>query len=154
MKLRLVAVSLILFVAAWLPIIAQQSSAPQPDQPAATCCHGKDGSAHSMPCCEGKDAKDMPCCHKDAQDKQSAATCCDPKDGKGCCNKNAKQSAQNCCKGKDAKMCSKNGKDCCASPDCKSCCDKNTAASNTTNPNATTCCAGTNHACCHAKSNV
>jgi hypothetical protein len=141
MRLRLIAVSLILVVSAWLPIIAQQSSTSQPsakpDQPAATCCHGKDGNPQSMPRCEGKDAKDMACCKKDARDKQATATCCD-----------AKQSAAKCCKGKDAKLCTKNGKDCCAGPDRQSCCDKNAAPTSAANLNAKTCCAAEDHSCC------
>jgi hypothetical protein len=157
MRLRLIAVSLILVVSAWLPIIAQQSSTSQPsakpDQPAATCCHGKDGNPQSMPRCEGKDAKDMACCKKDARDKQATATCCDAKDGKSYC-RDAKQSAAKCCKGKDAKLCTKNGKDCCAGPDRQSCCDKNAAPTSAANLNAKTCCAAEDHSCCHSKSNA
>jgi hypothetical protein len=161
MKLRLIAVFLILFMAAWLPIMAQQSPAPQttaqpappsakPDQAAASCCHGKDGSARSLPCCEGQ-AKDMPCGHRDAQDQQTTSTCCDTKDGKTCCTKDATPSAANCCKGKDAKLCAKNRRDCCDGPQCKFCCDKNTAA-NTATPNNQACCAAADHSCCHTRS--
>ena len=130
MKRRLMAVFLILLVPAWVPIIAQQSPAPQttaqpaqpaakPDHSSASCCQRKDGSVQSMPYCEGKDAKDMPCGEKNAQGKQATANCCDAEDGMSCCHKDAKQSA-----------------------------------ANATSPDTTTCCASKDHSGCHSKSNA
>ena len=136
MKLRILAVLLIVALAAWLPLAAQQSATPQDSgkptaKAACRCCcdksqQDKDKTAstpgHSaMGCCQSKDAKDMACCGKD--------------------NKDAKAS-MDCCKGKDAKMCAKDGKFCCGkdavacnSKDAKNCCAK-----------ASDCCASHAHA--------
>ncbi|HXR32191.1 MAG TPA: hypothetical protein VN830_00675 [Verrucomicrobiae bacterium] len=143
MKLRILAALLIVTLAAWLPLAAQQSATSQaPATPkdsgksavtATGCCcdhqsqQDKSKTAgtpdHSaMACCHGKDAKDMACCGKDA--------------------KNTKAS-MDCCKGMDAKMCAKEGKSCCGSGDAKdgkSCCAKDCCAS------ASDCCAGHAHA--------
>ena len=154
MKMRIIAVFLILFVAAWLPMVGQQpsttpavtdaSKAEKPScaccehhdakaqdgkagQAAGDCCHGKDGK--TMSCCEGKDAKDMDCCKKHANDKYAA---------------------ENCCSGKDGKMCAakKGDKGCCDDVNCKSCCQKSTTAANSADPG--NCCPG-KHSCCHGK---
>jgi hypothetical protein len=133
MKVRLVAILLILFVAAWLPIAAQQSPAPQsapqsaPQQAEPSCCHGQDANSAHSNCCEGKGAKDMACCKKDAQGKPAA----------------------DCCKGQDTQMCAKNEKGCCKQADGKSRCEKTTANKA---DSAAKCCAVANHPCCHGKS--
>lgn len=152
MKLRWIAVFLILLVAAWLPMVAHLSATPppmtQPDQAAAACCRGKNGSA--MPCSPSKDAKDMPCCYKDAQDQQAAPTCCGLKAGKDCCTKNAHSASANCYKGKDAKLCAKkNGKDCCNAVDGRDCCHKNSTTAINAKPNAKSCCDNKHHYYCH-----
>lgn len=164
MKFRLIAVFLILFVAAWLPIIAQQNVPPASagqqaqagpsstnpdktsDKSSCTCCAAlsspsQGAKSEASGCCHGKDAKaghSMPCCEgKDA----SGMTCC-KKDGQ------AKQVAATCCKGKDGKMCAKqDGKGCCDASACKSCCTQN-VATKSNDP----CCTGAN--CCHGQSNA
>jgi len=155
MKLRILAVLLIVTLAAWLPLAAQQSAptsqAPATSsdagkttaKPAGCCCEheaqkdkGKAGGAvnHSaMTCCHGKDAKDMACCGKDNKD-----------------NKDAKAS-MDCCQGKDAKMCAKDGKSCYGSDKGKSCCGKDAVAGNSNDAkhccaSAADCCAGHTHA--------
>jgi hypothetical protein len=132
MKLRMIAVVLMLTLGAWLPSVAQQTTGSQTTPPAdskaaacfccdhqghqgdaaKSCCHGKDGAAN---CCQGKDGKEMACC-KDH--------------GKG------DQTGMNCCKGKDGKMCAKNGKDCC---------DNHAVACNT--KDGKPCCRGAEGSC-------
>ena len=127
MKLRLIAIVLILALAAWLPAVAQQSTGAQTTPStdtkgsACACCHHKDHAGDSgKSCCHGKDG---------------SANCCQSKDGKemACCKEHSKgdQSAMNCCEGKEGKMCAKNGKGCCSGKDGKSCCGKDAVACNT-----------------------
>jgi len=138
MKIRMIAVVLILAVAAWLPATAQQSATPpaqaESAKPAAksacACCeHAKDqgkeatGDHASMACCPGKegeaaksasccDGKEMACCKKEGKDNQTAMNCCGSKVGKMCASKNMKE----CC-GRDAMAGKgKDGKNCCAGP--------------------------------------
>jgi hypothetical protein len=127
MKIRTISAMLILAVAGWLPLMAQQAAAPQTgaaqaqDKNTCACCehmkNGKDASK-AMTCCEGKDAS---CCKKDGKEKQSA---------------------MNCCAGKDNAECAKDGKDCCGKG-AKACCH-NAMASNA--KDGKQCCAG--HGCC------
>lgn len=123
MKIRFIAVVLILVVASW----AQNATNPteSQDKPAATetkdamsCCHHmKDSAGKGMSCCH-QDAKPgnkegMSCCKHDAKD----ASCCAGKGGKAACMKNgdkdkgsASSSADSsCCKG--AESCCGNAKD-------------------------------------------
>jgi hypothetical protein len=139
MKIRIIAVLLTLALAAWLPITAQQTAAPQPSaqqapatpsdtgKTACTCCdHKQDQSsdtAKAKNCCAGKD---MDCCKKDGKDSQSAMNCCAGKDGKQCAKKDGKaccgKDGKACC-GKDAMACnSKDGKNCCAGTGHQGCC--------------------------------
>lgn len=127
MKIRTIAVMLILALAAWLPLMAQQPAAPQTNAPQAQdknactgCEHMKDGkdASKGMACCQGKDSS---CCKKDGKDSQSAMNCCAgkdgaqcAKDGKGCCGKDAKQGCCHNAMASDAK----NGKQCCAGHGC------------------------------------
>jgi hypothetical protein len=123
MKLRLIAVLLMLSLAAWLPTVAQQSPAPQPAAPATDSAKPSDKAACS--CCQHSDA------HAQAN---KSAECCAGKDAQMCA-KNAK-----------------NGdKPCCDKTTCKSCCEK-ASASNTAAANSNSCCAAANHNCCHTKS--
>jgi hypothetical protein len=161
MKIRSVAVLLILSLAAWLPTVAQQSSAPQPAAPTADSAKPSDKTACS--CCQHSEGNTpasksaMSCCHdKDAKAAQSSS-CCEANDGKqmACCKKDAQGKSAECCAGKDAQMCAKNAKNgdkpCCDQTTCKSCCEK-ASASNTAAASSKTCCAAANHNCCHAKS--
>ena len=147
MKSRMIALILMVTLAAWLPAVAQQAAPQDPGKtaakPACDCCAQMDHqgkaatSEHSaMTCCQGKDAKEMPCCNKDAKDGKDAKvamTCCNSKDGK------------------DAKMCAtKDGKSCCDSKDGKSCCGKDTAACN--GKDGKNCCAAMKD-CCSAYAN-
>jgi hypothetical protein len=132
MKVRTIAIGLIFTLAAWLPVMAQQTAAPQAaaaptdgaksaEKSACACCthtkdHGKAATGdHALSsCCEGKD---MACCKNGAKDNKSAATCCAGKDAKMCSKKDAKE----CC-GKDTMVCNtKDAKNCCAGP-AKECC--------------------------------
>jgi hypothetical protein len=128
MKIRTISMMLILALAAWLPVMAQQPTAPQTNAPqaqdknACACCeHTKDqgkDAAKGMRCCKGKDT----CCKKDSKDQQSA---------------------MNCCAGKDGAQCATDGKDCCGKDGKQECCHK-AMASNA--KDGKHCCAG--HACC------
>ncbi len=147
MKSRMLAVILVLTLATWLPAAGQQSATPSTrPSPAAqdsdnvttnhSCCcsnenHNRDtGSAekhdHSaMPCCQGKESKEMSCCSKNA--------------------KNSKD-AMNCCNDKDAKVCAvKDGKACCDGKEGKSCCSKDATACNT--KAGLKCCGGKDKTC-------
>jgi hypothetical protein len=156
MKLRILAVLLIVTLAAWLPLAARQSaptsqapatpqdSGKSPAKPACCCCDhkaqqdkGKAAGApdHSaMTCCQGKDAKAMACCGKDSKDAKASMDCCKDKDakmcakdGKSCCGSGDAKDGKSCC-GKDALACnSKDAKDCCASA--SDCCAAHTHAS-------------------------
>jgi hypothetical protein len=86
---------------------AGQDAAASSDHHAAGCCHGKGMEAAKADCCEGKAAKDMPCCGKNEKADQAAMQCCagkkdapcPAKDGKSCCgNMNAKD-GKGCCAG-------------------------------------------------------
>ncbi|HTZ34334.1 MAG TPA: hypothetical protein VMH31_17860 [Methylomirabilota bacterium] len=144
MKLRMIAVVLILALSAWLPAIAQQTggapaTAPADSKACACCEHQDHQGGASKSCCHGKDG---------------AADCCKGKDGTAmaCCKDHDKgdQSAMNCCKGKDGKMCAKDGKGCCNGKNGKSCCGKDAAACNSKDGKpccdaATGTCAGCTH---------
>lgn len=142
MKVRISAVILILALAAWLPIQAQQAGtqnapATQAQAPAAPDTKANDATAHSccqpkaqagqeatakpdqaaMACCHGKDAEKASCCAgKEAKDMTA---CCGQKDAAG-------KTAMNCCEGKKGAMCAaKGGKACCGdmnAKDGKTCC--------------------------------
>ena len=129
MKIRMIAVLMILALAAWLPAMAQQAASPnqQAQTSAPRVDSAKPVAASACACCDkmndqGKDAKaasccageEMACCKKDSKAAQSAMNCCAGKDGKQC----AKKDGKGCC-GKDAVACnSANGKHCCAGQDC------------------------------------
>lgn len=144
MKVRISAVISILTLAAWLPIQAQQATAPnspttQTQTPAASEGKSKDSSAHS--CCHPKalagqeataakpDHTAMECCHGKAGDAAKAG-CCAGKEANdlACCGQKdaAGKTAANCCEGKRDTMCAaKDGKACCSgmnTKDGKSCC--------------------------------
>jgi hypothetical protein len=120
MKVRISAVILILALAAWLPIQAQQAGtqnapATQAQAPAASDTKAKDATAHS--CCHGKNAEKASCCAgKEAKDMTA---CCGQKDAAG-------KTAMNCCEGKKGAMCAaKGGNACCSdmnAKDGKTCC--------------------------------
>jgi hypothetical protein len=143
MKLRILAVLLIVTLSAWLPLAAQQS-APASQAPAASQDTGKTAVEHACCCCDHKAQTDK---DKPASAGHSDMACCQGKDAKDmpCCGKGSKdaKATMDCCKGKDAKMCAKDGKSCCGSGDAK-CCGgkdaKNCCAS------ASDCCGGHSHA--------
>jgi hypothetical protein len=129
MKLRMIAIVLILALAAWLPAVAQQGkgsqTAPSTDTAgsACDCCDHKNHASDSgKSCCQGKDGKAMACCREHAKSDQSAMNCCEGKDGKGCCSG---KDGKPCC-GKDALACStKDGKNCCQDMNhCSGCASK------------------------------
>ena len=136
MKARNLALFLAFVVAAWLPILAQQSAAPSQERSKATaaepvkqdggscadCCKAheaadKNAAEHHMAdCCAAKDGKAMECCQ--GKEGKQGACCAKDKDAK---------SAMDCCKAHDAGA--KNGKHCCGkdamacnSKDKKGCC--------------------------------
>jgi hypothetical protein len=128
MKIRTIVMMLILALASWLPVMAQQTAAPQTNAPQA------------------QDKNTCPCCgHMTGQSKGASkgGTCCQGKDS--CCNKDGKdaQSAMNCCGGKEGMQCAKDAKHCCGKNAKKGCCH-NAMASNSNE--GTNCCAG--HSCC------
>ena len=139
MKLRMIAIALLLALAAWLPAMARQAGAvPQAQAPVAQDDSAKSSDKSPCACCaQRKDQKDT---------STSKATCCDGKD-MACCKKDSKDtaSAMKCCAGKDMKQCAaKDGKGCCGK-DAKGCCGKNAMACNS--KNGKHCCAG--HSCMH-----
>jgi hypothetical protein len=132
MKIRMIAVLMILALAAWLPAMAQQVAAPpapseQAQAPASLLDSAKRAATSACAICDktndqGKDAKaasccagkEMACCKKDSKNAQSAMNCCSGNDGKQC----AKNDGKGCC-GKDAVACNRaNGKNCCAGQSC------------------------------------
>ena len=129
MKMRMIAVALILAMSAWLPTVAQQS-APAPSS-------STEGTAQSD---SGKPEKTAACCRAHMKDQAATAKCCEGKD-MSCCKKNAE--CGKCCTGENS-QCAKDGKGCCGK-DAKSCCGKNATACNT--KNGKHCCGG--HGCAH-----
>lgn len=105
MKLRILALTLVLSLVAWA-----QTSPPSPSAPNSTPAPEAKGCCHHM--ADQKDGKG--CCHHDAAEGKDAMACC----GKDKCDMKAGKS---CCEGKDMKSCMKQGKDgCCAEG--KGCC--------------------------------
>jgi hypothetical protein len=143
MKVRISAVIAILALSAWLPVQAQQPSAPnapaaQTQTPAAPDEKSKDAAAHSccypkaqsgqeaaapksdnaaMECCQGKDAAKAPCC---AGKETKDMACCGQKDAAGkTAMKWGEGKKDTMCAAKDGKACcgdmaAKHGKNCCA----------------------------------------
>src|SRR5215475_11162355 len=121
MKVRMLAAIAIFSLAAWLPVYAQQTStAPADNSKAAAkhecckgtdhanCCHGKGTEAVKTDCCQGKSAKEMPCCTKGEKADQAASQCCvgmkegqcaAGKDGKSCCGGVKESAEKGCCAG-------------------------------------------------------
>jgi len=141
MKSRMFAVLVILALAAWLPLAAQQVPTPQSQTPAPS----KDATkteATAGCCCAGHMN------HKDtsvsAKQDQAPMYCCKSKEGKimACCDKDAKNAkAADCCKGEEGKMCAaKDGKSCCGQGDAK-----NANACNSKDGKG--CCGGDGHQC-------
>lgn len=117
MKVRTLAVIAVLSLAAWLPAPAQQTPAAAGDtkaaakqecckgEHAADCCHGKDTEAVKAGLCQGKSAKEMPCCTKGEKADQAAVQCCigmkegqcAAKDGKSCCGGVKENVEKGCC---------------------------------------------------------
>jgi hypothetical protein len=152
MKLRILAVLLVVTLAAWLPLAAQQA-APTSQAPATPQDSGKTAVKPACCCCDHNTQQDKG--KADSTPDHSAMACCQGKDAKdmACCGKDAKAS-MDCCKGKDAKMCAKDGKSCCGSGDAKdgkSCCGKNAVACNS--KDAKNCCASASD-CCVAHSHA
>jgi hypothetical protein len=116
MKIKLIALLLVLTLTTWAQTTAPQTSTQ--DKPAASetkdsmpCCHGmKAHGKDGMSCCkhdakaEGKEG--MSCCKHDGKD----ASCCGDKEGKAACMKADKDKTASCCGGDD---CCKDGKGCC-----------------------------------------
>ena len=103
MKVRMLAIFSILSLAAWLPISAQQTPVPIDDGKAAAkheCCKGE-----RVNCCQGKSAKERPCCTKGDKTDQAAVQCCvgmkeglcSAKDGKSCCAGVKEHAEKGCC---------------------------------------------------------
>jgi len=133
MKVRMLAVVSIFTLAAWLPIQAQQPTAPsapaaQAQTPATPSEKGQPAAKHSC-CCEqekqaGQEAASaktdhpaMECCHGKSKDG-AKASCCEGKDAKAmeCCSKAEKdcKTAMNCCQGATEAICAaKSGQSCC-----------------------------------------
>jgi hypothetical protein len=84
----------------------EQGDTASGGQHAAGCCHGKDTEAAKADCCEGKSAKDTPCCGKNDKSDPKAMPCCagmkegqcPGKGGRCCSNMNAKD-GKGCCGG-------------------------------------------------------
>ena len=106
MKIKLIALFLVLTLTAWAQTAVQQ--APTQDKPAVgetkdatSCCHGmKHQGAEGMSCCNDKSGKMN--CMKAEKDKSAGccggdAGCC--KDAKGCCGKSKddNKTSMNCC---------------------------------------------------------
>jgi hypothetical protein len=145
MKVRSLAAISILALAAWLPLQAQQPSAPagpaqksqapptdSAEKPSAKhdcCCAAKDAAAQAASATSDQKAKG--CCHSKTAN-EAKASCCDGKDPKDmpCCPKkdSSATSAMNCCQGMKEAQCSAKGS--------KSCRNGMTAQ------NAKECCAG------------
>lgn len=120
MKLRMLALTLVLSLVAWA-----QTTSPAPSTPNSTpapeakgCCHHMADQKDGKGCChhaaaEGKDA--TACCGKGKCDMKDGKSCCEGKDmtacmkegkkdgccagGKGCCGGSAEKTAANCCGG-------------------------------------------------------
>jgi len=116
MKIKLVALLLVLTLTAWAQTAVQQ--APTQDKPAVgetkdamSCCHGmKDHGADAMSCCKHEakagQKNTMSCCQHDGKEM----SCCSGKSGASCMKAEKDKSAA-CCGG-DAGCC-KGGKGCC-----------------------------------------
>src|SRR5678815_5133098 len=117
MKIKLIALFLVLTLTAWAQTAVQQ--APTQDKPAVgetkdatSCCHGmKHQGAEGMSCCkhEAKTGQNntMSCC----QHEGKGMSCCNDKSGKMNCMKAEKDKSAKCCGG-DAGCC-KDAKGCC-----------------------------------------
>src|SRR4030095_11023531 len=117
MKIKSVALLLVLTLTAWAQTTVQQ--APTQDKPAVgetkdamSCCHGmKYHGAEGMSCCKHETKADqkneMSCCQQNGKEM----SCCSGKSGKASCMKGEKDKSAACCGG-DAGCC-KDAKGCC-----------------------------------------
>jgi hypothetical protein len=117
MKLRLLAMVIVLGLVAWAQESPNTSTPNASQAPAKSCCHHAMDAKDAEGCCHhaSADAKDaMDCCGKDKCEKKDAKSCCSGKDkdmkacmkackkhggcadGK-CCGPTGDKSAVNCC---------------------------------------------------------
>jgi len=148
MRFRIIAVTLVLALAAWLPGAGQPATTQTTPQPPATQDSGKDATKPSCCCSPENHNADFPTAQN--YDHQAAA-CCQGPDSKKMsgCSQDVKssQGAMNCCKDKDAKLrAGKDGKPCCDAKDGKSSCGKEAAARNT--KTGKDCCTDKDESCC------
>jgi hypothetical protein len=138
MKFRIMAVSLIFALAAWLPLVAQQpATAPAATQSAPASPDAAKAKAACACCSHDMAASDAA---KSEKHDHASMACCNGK------TTNAKN-AMECCKDHDAKLCAaKDGKSCCASKDGNSCCGKDATACNT--KDGKDCCSAKSADCC------